>query len=87
MKFCERPFTFAFLTEKGDVRPCPWMYYTIGNLYEQNLDEIWHSEVAEAARQTILDGSFKLCRKQSCPYLERDEGMHGSLLAELSEFP
>lgn len=79
MKFCERPFTFAFLAEKGEVWPCPWMHYTIGNLYEQDLDEIWHSEAAEAARQTILDGSFKLCRKQSCPFLERDE------LPDLSE--
>lgn len=73
MKFCERPYNFAFLTEKGDVWPCPWMHYSIGNLYEQDLDEIWHSEAAEAARQTILDGSYKLCRQQSCPFLERNE--------------
>ena len=73
MKFCDRPFTFAYLADKGEVWPCGWMHYTIGNLYEQNLDEIWHSEAAQVARQTILDGSFAFCRKQSCPFLERNE--------------
>lgn len=73
MKFCDRPFTFAYLADKGEVWPCGWMHYTIGNLYEQNLDEIWHSEAAQAARQTVLDGSFAFCRKQSCPLCERDE--------------
>lgn len=73
MKFCERPFEYAYLTTEGRVWPCPWMHYDIGNLYEQDLDEIWHSEAAEAARQTILDGSFAYCRKISCPFCERDE--------------
>lgn len=73
MKFCERPFEYAYLTTGGRVWPCPWMHYDIGNLYEQDLDEVWHSEAAERARQTILDGSFAYCRKVSCPFCERDE--------------
>ena len=79
MKFCERPFSYAYLAPNGEVWPCGWMHYTIGNLYEQNLDEIWHSEAAQTARQTILDGSFAFCRKQSCPFCERGE------LPDLSE--
>lgn len=73
MKFCDRPFMFAYLGDKGEVWPCGWMHYTIGNLYEQNLDEIWHSEAAEKARESILNGSFAFCRKTSCPFCERDE--------------
>lgn len=73
MKFCERPFRFAYLADKGEVWPCGWMHFVIGNLYEQDLDEIWHSEAAEQARQSILNGSFAFCRKTSCPYCERDE--------------
>jgi len=55
------------------------MHYTIGNLYEQNMDEIWHSEAAQAARESILNGSFAFCRKTSCPFFERNE------LPDLSE--
>lgn len=73
MKFCSRPFQYAYLADKGEVWPCGWMHFVIGNLYEQNLDEIWHSEAADAARESILNGSFAFCRKTSCPYCERDE--------------
>lgn len=79
MKFCERPFKFTYCAPNGEVWPCSWMHYVIGNLYEQNMDEIWHSEAAQKARETILDGSFAYCRKIACPFLERDE------LPDLSE--
>lgn len=72
MKFCERPFTNAYLAPDGEVWLCSWMHYVIGNLYEQDLDEIWMSETARKARESILDGSFAFCRKTSCPRCERD---------------
>ena len=49
------------------------MHYPIGNLYTQDLDEIWNSEEAKRTRESILDGSFAYCRKTSCPFLERGE--------------
>lgn len=73
MKFCNRPFAYAYLGDKGEVWPCGWMHYCIGNLYEQNIDEIWHSEAADKARQSIVDGTFAFCRKTSCPFCERGE--------------
>lgn len=73
MKFCDRPFKYAYLAPNGEVWPCGWMHCTIGNLYEQDLDEIWHSEAAQKARESILNGSFAFCRKMSCPFCERDE--------------
>ncbi len=73
MKFCDRPFNFGYFTTGGEVWPCPWMHFTIGNLYEQDVDELWHSEAAQKARESILDGSFAYCRKLSCPHLERND--------------
>jgi len=73
MKFCHRPFTSVYLAPEGEVWPCSWMHFLIGNLYEQDLGEIWDGEAAKAARQSILDGSFAFCRKTSCPFLERDD--------------
>lgn len=79
MKFCERPFKHAHLARDGEVWPCAWMHCTIGNLNERTLGEMWHSEGAELARESILNGSFAFCRGTSCPYIERDE------LSDLSE--
>lgn len=73
MKFCDKPFRQAYLRYDGEVWTCGWMHYVIGNLYEADLDEIWHSAAAQKARESILDGSFAYCRKTSCPYCERGE--------------
>ena len=62
MKFCEKPFKSVYLAPDGEVWPCGWMHCTMGNLYEQSMDEIWNSEAAEAARSSILDDSFAFCR-------------------------
>ncbi len=79
MKFCENPFKYAYLAPQGEVRPCPWMHITLGNLYEQDIADIWHSPAAETARRSIKNGSFAFCRKTSCHFLEKDE------LPDLSE--
>ena len=71
MKFCERPFNSIYLPPSGEVWPCAWMHFVMGNLNEQNLEDIWNSDAAKAARETILDGSFAFCRKTSCQFIER----------------
>ncbi len=73
MKFCDRPFNSIYCAPDGEVWPCGWMHYVIGNLYEQEVDEIWNGEAVKKARETILDGSFAFCRKMSCPFCERGE--------------
>lgn len=73
MKFCEYPFRYAYLNTRGRVWPCPWMNFEIGNVYENDLSEIWQSEAAQRARKSILDGSYAFCRKTSCRFLERDD--------------
>ncbi len=42
----------------------------IGNIIEQNIDEIWLGERAEKLRESFRDGSFRYCRATSCPFLE-----------------
>lgn len=79
MKFCEKPFNFFYTLPGGDVWPCGWMHYKIGNLMTQTTEEIWNSEEAKKARESIIDGSFRYCRKESCPFLENDS------LPDLSE--
>lgn len=73
MKFCEKPFHHVYLAPNGEVWPCGWMHFPIGNIYEQDFDEIWRGERAKRARESILDGSFCYCRKTSCPFCERGD--------------
>lgn len=51
---------------------CGWMHLAMGNLAREDLNDIWHGERARLARESILDGSFRYCRKTSCPFLEND---------------
>src|SRR5574343_2081159 len=42
----------------------------IGNILEQNFDDIWLSNLAEEIRQETLDGNLhKKCQCPGCPYL------------------
>lgn len=78
MKFCRQPFYGVYVAPENEVWPCAWMHFKIGNLNDQDLYECWHSEKAQEARESILNGSFAYCRKTSCPYLERDDLMEVS---------
>lgn len=72
MKFCSKPFNQAYVFPNGDVRACGWTYQCIGNLLEQSMEEIWNSSDAEKIRDAVRDGSYALCNKVVCPYLNND---------------
>ncbi len=71
-KFCNVPFDYVHLVPNGNVFLCNWMDGAIGNLLEEDLEDIWNGEKADTVRQSIIDGSYKYCRAVSCPYLEND---------------
>lgn len=77
MKYCKNGFEYLYLDNYlGDVYICPWMVpekTKIGNLLEQDLDEIWHGEVAEKFRDTFRNNSFCHCRPQACPHLQNND--------------
>ena len=70
-KFCRIPFDTLQIDEDGDVQLCDcqlFMPYTIGNIYQDTLENIWHSESAGHVRQSIIDGDFTYCN-WACSYL------------------
>ena len=88
MKYCKRVFEGLYCMPGGDVSLCSWTDAVIGNIFEENLEHIWNSELAEKVRISIKDGSFRYCRKTSCPYLENDtlpEISTEELIAQTSE--
>ncbi|CAN7578241.1 SPASM domain-containing protein [Phenylobacterium sp. LjRoot219] len=78
--FCAQPFErFEVLGgggERGDVYFCcqSWVTRSIGNMGDKPVAEVWNSKAAQAFRRSILDGDFKYCRADLCPYLQRVDG-------------
>jgi len=70
-KFCHLPFDTLQIDEDGDVQLCDCqlhMPYTIGNIYQDTLQNIWLSEAAERVRQSIIDEDFTYCN-WACTHL------------------
>jgi len=78
--FCAQPFErFEVLGgggERGEVFFCcqNWIKKSIGNMTDKTVQELWNGKAARDIRRSILDGSFKYCRADLCPYLQRVDG-------------
>lgn len=78
--FCAQPFErFEVLGgggDRGEVYFCcqSWVTRSIGNMGARPVAEVWNGKAAQDFRRSILDGSFKYCRSDLCPYLQRVDG-------------
>lgn len=50
---------------------CPSWLPTKVELSETPLSEVWNSAIAKDIRESILDGSYRHCDKELCPYLSK----------------
>jgi radical SAM protein with 4Fe4S-binding SPASM domain len=64
---CLKPFKHFEITSNGDVYLCcpTNMKYglSIGNVYEQSIEEIWNSDTAKKLRYSVCKGDFEYCNK------------------------
>jgi len=70
-KFCYKPFEVIQIDGDGDVQLCTCaihMPYTLGNIYQDTLQDIWLSEGANRVRQAVADEDFTYC-SWSCDFL------------------
>lgn len=78
--FCSQPFTrFEILGgggQRGDVFYCcqNWLPKSIGNMKERSVADVWNGRTARKIRRSILDGSFRYCKADVCPYLQKIDG-------------
>ncbi len=72
MKLCTNPFNQIYVMANGGVKVCGWATEIIGNLLEQSIEEIWHSEAAKKQREAMRNGLFDYCRKNVCPFCIND---------------
>lgn len=72
--FCSKPFTWFEVTgfnRTGEVYLCcpSWLETPVGTLEHQSVQEVWNGPTAQAIRASILDGSYKYCNVERCPFL------------------
>lgn len=73
MKYaCIQPFEKIDILPRGEVYTCCSVYlkhnYYIGNIFEQDFNEIWNSERAKRLRYSVSKGNFEYCTEK-CKWL------------------
>ncbi len=66
--FCKAPFVNIYIDEKGNVTPCCFNRKDIfGNIFQENIENIWHSPVAQKLRKLFYNNQFSdncsICKK------------------------
>ena len=67
--YCQIPFKRLSIEFNGNVTFCCSLYnnnYFIGNIFTDEIDDIWYNEKATEFRKSILDGTYKFCNLNIC---------------------
>lgn len=68
--FCTMPFHFVEIFPNGDIFPCCPAYcnnYILGNIFEQNFDEIWNGYNEQQLRRSMYHTYIhKYCNRNTC---------------------
>ncbi|UTW59599.1 SPASM domain-containing protein [Kordiimonas sp. SCSIO 12603] len=73
-RFCSLPFEKLEIHGNGNVYSCcpGWIDLPIGNARDNHVRDLWNGESSQKFRESILDGSFRYCRKKICPSIQND---------------
>lgn len=70
LKFCNAPWNIVAIHANGDVAPCLCRSWhtrgAVGNLHQNSLEEIFNGPQMQEFRNSIIDQSFRFCRKEAC---------------------
>lgn len=78
-KICLSPYVSIEVGLTGDVRLCgclAWMPITVGNLFEETIDQILSNATSQAIRASISDGTYEYCNEQLCGVMNRPNGLN-----------
>lgn len=85
MKICKRGLEYVQTWEDGTVKACSWTGVTLGNLLSEDMYDIYHGDVAEEFRKSLMDGSYRFCSAERCPWLSN--GTIEDHIVEVDEVP
>ena len=75
-KVCTEPFNTINVTTSGDVFLCPcegWHPTVVGNLFENNIQEILSSDLAQDIRNSIRKGTYEYCNESQCGIMANNQ--------------
>ena len=87
--FCKNPWNCFELNNDGRCffcNPCFSNFNSIGNIFEQNIDEIWNGEKAQKFRQDILDKKYTYCNYDVCNGNKTDIPEYSGTIAPYPEY-
>ena len=56
---CPHPWERIFIDYHGKVKPDCWCDNPVGNILENQIDEIWNNKEMQTYRQRIIEGSSR----------------------------
>jgi MoaA/NifB/PqqE/SkfB family radical SAM enzyme len=62
-RHCTYPWRSLFVSASGDVYPCNFMFYKVGNLLEQPLGAIWNGDRMVRFRKEVGTALFPACSR------------------------
>jgi hypothetical protein len=88
-RICTKPFEWLEIfnePEGGLYICCPgWLPTPIGNIAQTDAKTLWQGPLASQIRASVIDGSFKYCSKDFCPYME-DPDAPDSPMKDVDEY-
>lgn len=80
-RICEQPYTTIGVDIDGNVALCAcsdWMPSTVGNIFQNTLEEILGNSLSQEIRRSMRDSSFDYCNAKTCG------SINNNLLTEIS---
>jgi radical SAM protein with 4Fe4S-binding SPASM domain len=71
---CPYPWRYVAVKVNGDVCPCRFTSFAMGNLTTQNFATIWNSSSYQNLRRSILEDRASFCQGVPCPYVQAGPG-------------
>ena len=90
MRICERGLNWIQICDEvGEVNVCSWRRKArIGNLLSNSFYEIYHGEAADKIRSELINGDYRNCWVENCPYLSNhDIDSHCIEIEKIPEYP
>lgn len=72
-RVCGRPSDTLLIDTQGNCYACEcqsWLPVPVGNLHQQNLQDIIEGETRQELQQSVSDGSYRYCNSNHCSYIK-----------------
>ena len=87
--FCKNPWNCLELNNVGKCffcNPCFSNFNLIGNIFENDIDDIWNGEKAQNFRKDVLEKKYSFCNYENCNGNKTSELPYSELIAPYPEY-